>query len=220
MQIAYNDPNPIDTAEQAGLDDLMRKKVTVNKWIEELEKRASHLSPIDENSEPISPGTEDIYAQKDEAVLELTKAVTTLEKGVSVLNNAITRCHRNSDVIRSDSERLILDDAQDHYLSAEQEQGKQLRKLIERRKNINHVLQRAKLALDIAESKKLPGGKIPQRKDARDGTSESALTIAKTPATPPMRGPGGILPVGPIAGISKSDLGDETGGLLSIGPLR
>ena len=219
MQIAHNDPNPIDTAEQAGLDDLMRKKATVNKWIEELEKRASHLPPIDEHGEPVTPGTEDIYAQKDEAVLELKKAVTALEKGASVLNNAITRCHRNLDIIRSDSERLILDDAQDHYLSAEQEQGKQLRKLIERRKNINHVLQRAKLALDIAESKKLPTG-MPPRKDAGDGTSESVPTIANTPATPPMRGPGGILPVGPVAGISKSDLGDETGGLLSIGPLR
>ena len=219
MQIIQKPKNNDYDNEQAALDDLARKRGNVNKYIEELEKRSSHLPLIEENDKSISPGTEDSYAQKDEAVLKLKGAVRTLEKSLPILNKAISRRQHNLDITRSDSERLILEDAQDHYLAAEEELGKQLRKLMGQRKSMNDVLKRARLALEIAESKKLPGGKVPQRKETGDGTSESVPTIAKTPATPPMRGPGGILPVGPVVGIPKPPLRGETDGLLSIGPL-
>jgi len=206
--------NPNDVQEE--LERLTRKKSRVSTCTEELEKSYSHLPIVEGDGSSASSETEDIYAQKDEAVLKLKGAIRTLKKGQPVLNNEISRCHRNLDIIRSDTEKLTFEDPQNQYMAAEEEQGKQLRSLIDRRKSINNVLRKAQLALEIAESKRFPG-KTPQRKGLNPaGPSPSD---PKDQVASPKKSSGESLLVGPRVGIPKSTLRDETGDILSIGPL-
>jgi len=210
--------NPNDVQEELVM--LTRKRSRVSTCAEKLEKISSHLPMIEGGGSSVSSESEDIYAQKEEAEQKLRQAVATLKKGQSVLNNEISRCHRNLDIIRSDTKELTLEDPQNQYMAAEEELGKQLRKLMERRKSINNVLKKAQLALEIAESKKFPG-KTPQRKRAAatpPTTADAGDRIATV--APPVKSPGGIFPMGPKVGYPKSGLSEETGDILSIGFLE
>ena len=222
MFIMNRKENESEQREKA-YNNLNRISEEAEKCMKELESRTSYLPIVEQDGSSECPFAEDLYAQKEEAEDKFRDLLSDLNGQIPLLTDDIVRHRRNLKQISSDKEKLTTPQPKGSYSSAEQQLQSDLHRALRIQSRVGDILKRAKLALEIAESKKFPGRK-PQRKGFSPGASAPASPIPlREPVAvmpPPVMFPGGVLPAGPVVSSPGPALGGPTGGLLSSGPLK
>jgi hypothetical protein len=171
----------------------------IHKCIDELEEAMTVLPHVEDDGSSECPFAGELYAKKEELEEEVQSAIERMQGYDADLEGEIQRRKTNLELIQTDENRLNLQETQDRYLKAEDELQRQCRHLAQDRDAISVVMARAQGVLKVSEARELPGGESRGRSPVAAPSPESP----QRPSAPPRPAP----------------LGQELGGLLSLGPL-
>ena len=182
---------------------LRNELESISKLVDELETATSTLPYVNESGESECPFSENLYAKKEELEEQVSGKENLLAGYLMELDAEKLRCQKELDKIQEDYRKLNLQQTSDHYAEAILAQQEKCRSIEDDREAVSIVLVTLKAVLKMAKERKFPGRK-PQ-------THFPIPVGASGTLPPPPQSPGPQSPAG--------RLGDEVGGLISLGPL-
>ena len=194
-------------------EELSRLGLTMEaaeKSLKNLSNKVRVLPKVGKDGSSECPFAEKLYDQKDQAIKAAEKLVRELRDLLKPLDEKISRCKGNLARVSSDMGAIQSDEAKSEYQSAKRAQEFQYRRVIEQKKALLELLNKAEQMLKKARAKKYPAEKS---KKSSSPSADVLLEAVKSPFSP-------AAPfLGSLPRLPNPLLKTEIPDLVSLGPL-
>ena len=210
LNIPNNNRNQVRENSVIKMDSVDSCMRSMEELLKKLSAKVNELPDLDGKNPSESEFAEDRYAEKEEMVDKVNEALDELHRYKEIVDREIERCKKNLDIIETDARSLNIDEAKEKYGFAKLSQEFEYKKSVCLARELSDLIFYSKKTLEVAGSKKFPGGK-PEKK------FKPPPEVLENLDSKDRIGHKGLQPVSPHAPSPFSN--KEIDSLLSLGPL-